>query len=122
MVFAMTSVFSWQNSINLWPSSFCTPRPSLPVTPGVSSLPFFCIPVPYNEKDIFLCVCVTICKIDSQLEFAVWFKKLKQGALHQPRGVGWEGKWERVSKGRRYMYTRGLFMLRFNRKQQNSVK
>ena len=65
---------------------------------------------------------ITICKIDSQLEFAVWFKKLKQGALHQPRGVGWEGKWERVSKGRRYMYTRGLFMLRFKRKQQNSLK
>ena len=35
-VFAMTSVFSWQNSINLCLASFCTPRPSLSVTPGVS--------------------------------------------------------------------------------------
>ena len=26
------------------------------------------------------------------------------GALYQPRGVGWEGRWEGGSKGRRYMY------------------
>ena len=32
---------SWQNSISLWPASFCTPRPNLPVTPGVSWLPNF---------------------------------------------------------------------------------
>ena len=30
---------------------YCTLRPYLPVTPGVS---YFYIPVPYNEKDIFL--------------------------------------------------------------------
>jgi len=29
------------------------------------------------------------------------------GALYQPRGVEWAGKWERGSKGRRYMYTYG---------------
>ena len=33
-VFAMTSAFSWQNSIRLCPASFCIPRPNLPVTPG----------------------------------------------------------------------------------------
>ena len=33
----MTSVFSWQNSI--CPASFCTPRPNLPVTPGVLDFP-----------------------------------------------------------------------------------
>ena len=44
------------------------------------------------------------------------------GALYQSRGVGWGGGWEGVSKGRGYMYTYGLFMLRFKRKQQNSVK
>ena len=27
-VFAMTSVFSWQNTISLCPASFCTPRPN----------------------------------------------------------------------------------------------
>ena len=36
----------------------------------------------------------------------------------QTRGVGWEGG----SKRRGYMYTYGWFMLRFDRKQQNSVK
>ena len=48
---------------------------------------------------------ITICKIDSQQEFAVWLRKLKTGILDQPRGVGWGGRWERVSKGRGHMYT-----------------
>ena len=43
-------------------------------------------------------------------------------ALYQPRGVAWGGRWERGSKGRGYMYTDGWFMLRFDIKQQNSVK
>ena len=44
------------------------------------------------------------------------------GALYQPRGVGWGGRWEGGSKRRRYMHTYNWFMLRFDRKQQNSVK
>ena len=40
-VWAMTSAFSWQNSVSLWPASFCSPRPNLPVTPGISWLPTF---------------------------------------------------------------------------------
>ena len=44
------------------------------------------------------------------------------GPLYQPRGVGWGGRWEGISKGRRYIYTYGWFLLRFDRKQQNSVK
>ena len=32
----MTSVFSQQNSISLCPASFCTQRPNLPVTSGIS--------------------------------------------------------------------------------------
>ena len=50
---------------------------------------------------------ITICKIDSQWEFAVCLRKLKTGALYQSRGVGWEGRWEGGSKGRGYMYTYG---------------
>ena len=36
---------------------------------------------------------ITICKIGSQREFAVWLRKLKR-ALHQPRGLewGWRGE------------------------------
>ena len=63
---------------------------------------------------------ITICKIDSQQEFAVWLRNSNR-ALYQPRGVGWGGRWEGVSKGRGYVYTYGGVMLRFDRKQQNSV-
>ena len=49
----------------------------------------------------------TTCKIDIQREFAVWLRKLKQGALYQPRGVGWGGRWEGGSKGRGHMYPCG---------------
>ena len=37
----MANAFSLQNSVSLCPASFCTPRPNLPVTPGVSWLPTF---------------------------------------------------------------------------------
>ena len=49
-------------------------------------------------------------------------QETQTGALYQPRGVGWGGRWEGGSKGRGYMYPYGWFMLRFDRKQQNSVK
>ena len=41
---------------------------------------------------------ITICRIGSQWEFAVWLRKLRTGALYQPRGVGWRGIWEGVSR------------------------
>ena len=43
------------------------------------------------------------------------------GVLHQPRGVGWGGRWEGGSKGRGYMYINCQFMLRFDIK-PNPVK
>ena len=49
-------------------------------------------------------------------------QQTQTGALYQPRGLGWGGRWEGGSKGIGYMYTCGWFMLRFDRKQQNSVK
>ena len=56
----LTSVFSWQNSVSLYPASFGTARPNLLVIPGYLLTSSFCIPVPYYEKDI-LCVCVCMC-------------------------------------------------------------
>ena len=50
---AMTSAFSWQNSISLCPASFCTPRPNLPVTPGVSRLPTFAFQSPMMKRTSF---------------------------------------------------------------------
>ena len=49
-------------------------------------------------------------------------QETQTGALNQSRGVGWGRRWEGGSKGRGYMYTYGWFILRFDRKQQNSVK
>ena len=40
---------------------------------------------------------ITICKIDSQQEFAIWLRKT--GALHQFRGVGGERDGREVQKG-----------------------
>ena len=34
-------------------------------------------------------------------------QETKTGALYQPRGVGWGGRWEGDSNGREYMYTNG---------------
>ena len=53
MVFALTSVFSWQNSISLCPASFCTPRPNLPITPGISWLPTFAFQSPIMKRTSF---------------------------------------------------------------------
>ena len=49
-------------------------------------------------------------------------QETQTGFLYQPRGVGWGGRWEGGPNARGYMYTYGLFMLRFDRKQQNSVR
>ena len=32
-------------------------------------------------------------------------QEIQAGALYQPRGVRWGGKWEGVSRGRGHMYT-----------------
>ena len=45
---------SWQNSVSLCPASFRTPRPSLPVTPGVSWLPTFAFQSPIMKRTSFL--------------------------------------------------------------------
>ena len=46
---------------------------------------------------------ITMCKIDSQREFAVWLRELKQGLCINLEGWAGEGG----SKGREYMYTYG---------------
>ena len=49
----------------------------------------------------------TICKIDSQQEFAVWLRKLKQGLCINLEGWDWERDGRGGSKGWGYMYTYG---------------
>ena len=48
------SAFSWQNIISLCPASFRTPRPNLPVTPGVSWLSTFAFQFPIMKRTSFL--------------------------------------------------------------------
>ena len=42
---------------------------------------------------------ITICKIDSQEEFAVWLRKLKQGLCINLEGWDGEGDERKVQKG-----------------------
>ena len=50
----MTSVFSWQNSVSLCPASLCTLKAKFACYSRYLLTSYFCIPVPYNEKNIFL--------------------------------------------------------------------
>ena len=49
----MTNVFSLKNSVSLCPDSFCTPRPNLPVTPGIFQLPTFAFQFPIMKRTSF---------------------------------------------------------------------
>ena len=46
----------------------------------------------------------TICKIESQREFAEGRRELKPSDLCQARGVGWGKRWEGVSRGMQHVY------------------
>ena len=70
---------------------------------------------------------IAICKIDSQQEFGVCLRKLKQGLCINLEEWDGEGdRWEFQKGGDIYIYiyiyTYGCFMLRFDRKQPSSVK
>ena len=68
----MTSV-SWQNSISLCPGSLCTPRPNLPVTPGVSFLLllFVCISFIYLFFNINLFILIGVNYFQYCIGFAI---------------------------------------------------
>ena len=60
-MFAMTSAFSWQNSVILSSASICIPRPNLPVTLGISQLPSLAFPSPMMNRTSFLfCMLVLV--------------------------------------------------------------
>ena len=52
-VFAMSSALSSQNSISLCPASICTPKPNLPVIPGISWLTTFAFQSPIRKRASF---------------------------------------------------------------------
>jgi len=47
---------------------------------------------------------ITICKIDSQCEFAVWLRKLKEGLCINLEGWDRAGDGREVQKGMIYVY------------------
>ena len=47
---------------------------------------------------------IIICKIDSQWEFAVWLRKLKQGLCINLEGLDGMGDGREVQKGPMYTY------------------
>ena len=53
---------------------------------------------------------ITICKIDDQFKFDAWSRALKAGALGEPRGLGWGGRWAEL-RMMGHMYTHGWYML-----------
>ena len=55
-------------------------------------------------------------------ESAVWHRALQSRALWQPRGVGWDRRWEGGLGGRGHMYAYGWFMLMYGRNQHNTVR
>ena len=57
--------------------------------------------------------CITICKIDSQWEYAVWIRKLKQELCINLEGCDEEGDGREFQKGRAYMYTYGIKQIFF---------
>ena len=54
------------------------------------------------------------------MEICCMVQETQTGALYQPRGVGWEGRWEGDSKRRGCIYTYGLSLT--EKKKKNSVK
>ena len=49
---------------------------------------------------------ITICETGDQSKFDAWNKVLRAGALRQPRGMGWVGRWKGVQDGG-HVYTGG---------------
>ena len=64
---------------------------------------------------------ITICKIDSQQEFAICLRKLKQGLYINLEGWHGEGDGREVQKGGDICIPMADSLM-FDRKQQNSVK
>ena len=74
----MTSVFSCQNSISICPASFCTPRPNLPVTPGVSWLPTFAFQSPVIKGHLFTSWQIDWGTMETVRDYTFWAPKSLQ--------------------------------------------
>ena len=73
-------VFSWQNSVSLCPASFCTPRPNLPVTLGISWLPTFSFQSSMLKRTSFFLVLVLEGLVGPHRTFQLQLSALVVGA------------------------------------------
>ena len=87
----MTSAFSWQNFVNLWPALFCTPRPNLPVTPRSSWLPTFEFQSSIMERTSFW-----VLLLESLVGFPGGSNGKNSPAMQDPwvRKTPWKRKWQ----------------------------
>ena len=65
--------------------------------------------------------CIAVCETDDQCKLDAWSRALKAGALGQPRGIGWGGRWEEGS-GPGDTRTPGWFMSLYGKKHHSIVK
>ena len=70
--FVVISMFSWQNSVSLWPASFGTPRSNLPITPGIFWCPTFAFWFLMMKRTIFLFVCLFLVWVLEGLVCLYW--------------------------------------------------
>ena len=87
-VFAMTSVFSRQNSVSLCPASFSTPRPIFSVTPGIPWLATFAFQFPMMKMSSF-CVCVIVLEGLVDLHRTIQLQLLQHQWLGHRLGLLW---------------------------------
>ena len=85
-IFVMTSAFSWQNSDSLYPASFCSPGPNLPIIPGVFWLPTFAFQSPMTKRTSFS---VLALKRLVGLHKTIWLRLLQQQWLGHRLGLPW---------------------------------
>ena len=63
---------------------------------------------------------ITLGEIDDQSKFDAWNGAPKVGALGQPRGMEWGGRWE-GGLGWEHMYTNGWFMSMYGKNHHTIV-
>ena len=105
-VFAMTSAFSWQNSISLCPASFHIPRPNLPVTPDVSWLPTFAFQSSIMKRTSFW---VLVLKGLVGLHRTLQYQLLQRYWLGHRLGLLWYWMVCLANKQRSFCYFRNPF-------------
>ena len=82
---------SWQNSVNLCPALFCTPRTILPVTPGISYILIFGFQSIMMKRTYFFCVTSRrSCRSSNSASLALlvgaytWITVILNGVLWKP--------------------------------------